>query len=52
MQNLIEDRAAIDSANDELQSDRTAVVENTAAVGRLIREGMKEVTYLDANMHK
>jgi len=51
VQDLIDDRAAIDAASDELVSGRVEGVENTAAVGRLIRAGMKEVIYLNAIMH-
>ncbi|MEO7933180.1 MAG: hypothetical protein ABIT76_08495 [Chthoniobacterales bacterium] len=51
VQNLMDDRAAIDGAKDEVESDDIEGVENTGAVGRLIREGMKEVNYLDAIMN-
>jgi hypothetical protein len=37
--------------HDERASGRADGVENSAAVGRLIRAGMKEVTYLNAIMH-
>jgi len=45
------DRSAIDAAEDVKESDDQEGVASTAAVGRLIREGMKEVTYLNAIMH-
>ncbi len=48
---LADDRETIDGAQDDLESDRGGGVESTAAVGRLIRDGMKEVTYLDAITH-
>ena len=40
-----------DNAQDAEESDDSGGVESTAAVGRLIRDGMKEVNYLDAIMH-
>lgn len=51
MQHLTDDRKAIDSANTNLESDREGGVASTAAVGRLIGDGMKEITYLDAIVH-
>ena len=50
-QNLVDDRAAIDRSDDEGEGDDQEGVASTAAVGRLIRAGMKEVNYLDAIMH-
>ena len=44
-------RKAIDDAQDAEESDDSEGVESTAAVGRLIYDGMKEVNYLDAIMH-
>ena len=51
VQDLTDDRAAIDAAEDAMESGDLGGVSSTAAVGRLIREGMKEVTYLNAIMH-
>jgi len=51
VQHLTDDRQAIDDAQDAEESDDSEGVESTAAVGRLIRDGMKEVNYLDAIMH-
>ncbi len=48
---LTDDRAAIDSAKDDIESEGNENVQSTAAVGRLIRAGMKEVNYLNAIMH-
>ncbi len=45
---LAEDIQAIHDAKDHAAGDENQSVESTAAVGRLIREGMKEITYLDA----
>ena len=45
---LSDDRKAIDAAEDAVESDDSEGVESTAAVGRLIKAGMKEVNYLDA----
>ncbi len=47
---LADDRKAIDAAEDAVESDDSEGVESTAAVGRLIKAGMKEVNYLDAIM--
>jgi len=46
-----DDRKAIDAAEDAVESDDNEGVASTAAVGRLIRDGMKEVNYLDAILH-
>ena len=51
VQHLVDDRKAIDDAQDAEESDDSEGVESTAAVGRLIRDGMKAVKYLDAIMH-
>ena len=51
VQHLTDDRKAVDDAQDAEESDDTEGVASTAAVGRLIRDGMKEVNYLDAIMH-
>ena len=51
VQHLTDDRKAVDDAQDAEESDDSEGVESTAAVGRLIRDGMKEVHYLDAIMH-
>jgi hypothetical protein len=45
---LADDRQAIDSAKDSVESEDSEGIQSTAAVGRLIKAGMKEVTYLDA----
>lgn len=45
---LQDDRQAITEAESEQEGDREEGVESTAAVGRLIKEGMKQSTYLDA----
>ncbi|MEF8728517.1 MAG: hypothetical protein V5B34_09935 [Accumulibacter sp.] len=45
---LADDVAAIRSAESSMQSDDQSGVASTAAVGRLIREGMAEVMQLDA----
>ena len=50
-QNLVDDRAAIDRSDDAGEGTGLEGVASTAAVGRLIRAGMKEVNYLDAIMH-
>ena len=47
---LADDRKAIDAAEDAVESGDSEGVESTAAVGRLIKAGMKEVNYLDAIM--
>lgn len=49
-QNLTEDRAAIDDANEDLEGGREKGVGNTAVIDKLIAEGMKESNYLDAIM--
>lgn len=51
VQDLTDDRAAIDSAKEDVESDDISGVQSTAAVGRLIKAGMKEVNYLDAIVH-
>ena len=51
VQDVTDDRKAIDDAQDDVESDREGGVASTAAVGRLIGDGMKEVTYLDAITH-
>ena len=48
---LKDDLAAIRDADDDMESDDQGGVASTAAVGRLIRAGMAEVTQLDAIMH-
>ena len=50
VQDLKDDLAAIRSADDDMESDDQSGVASTAAVGRLIRAGMAEVTQLDAIM--
>ena len=51
VQNLTADRQAIVVAQTAETIEDNEGVESTAAVGRLIRDGMKEVTVLDAVMH-
>ena len=51
VQDLTDDRAAIDAAEDVQESGDQTGVASTAAVGRLVREGMKEVNYLNAIIH-
>lgn len=51
VQDLADDRKAINDAKDATESDDSEGVESTAAVGRLIKAGMKEVNYLDAIIH-
>jgi len=51
VQNLKDDRAAIDSAQDSIESDDEEGVASTAAVGRLIKDGTKGVNYPAAIMH-
>ena len=50
VQELTDDRAAIDNAKDDVESDDNDGVENTGAVSRLIKAGMKETNYLNATM--
>ena len=50
VQDLQDDLAAIRSADDDMESDDQDGVSSTAAVGRLIKAGMAEVTQLDAIM--
>ena len=51
VQDLADDRAAIDSAKDDVESDDNDGVKSTGAVDRLIKAGMKEVNYLNAIMY-
>ena len=51
VQNLADDRAAIDAAQDAMEDADNDGVESTAAIGKLIKDGMKELTTLDAIMH-
>ena len=51
VQNLQDDRDAIDDAKGDLEISREDGVENTALISQLIRDLMKEVNYLDAIMH-
>ena len=48
---LQDDRDAIDAAQDDIEGGDEAGVASTAAVGRLIKDGMKEINYLDAILH-
>lgn len=50
MQDLKDDLAAIRQADGAMNSDDQEGVSSTAAVGRLIKAGMAEVTQLDAIM--
>jgi hypothetical protein len=50
-QNLADDRAAIDDAHEAIEGGREKSVGNTAAIDKLIADGMKESNYLDAIMH-
>jgi hypothetical protein len=50
-QQMVTDRAAIDGAHEAENDADTEGVQNTAAIGRLVRDGMKECTYLDAIFH-
>ena len=50
VEDLQGDLEDIDEANKKLSSGDQGGVENTAALGRLAREGMKESNYLDAIM--
>lgn len=50
-QALADDRKAIDDAKDAAHGEDNENVQSTAAIGRLIKAGMKEVNYLDAIMH-
>jgi hypothetical protein len=49
-QDLADDRAAIDGANEDMEGSREKSVGNTAAIDQLIAQGMKESNYLDAIM--
>ncbi len=48
---LADDRQAIGNEQNANESDDSEGVESTAAIGRLIKAGMKEVNYLDAIIH-
>lgn len=48
---LSDDRAAIAAAQEAVNTGDNEAVQSTAAVGRLIREGMAEVKQLNAIMH-
>jgi len=48
---LREDRDGIENAEDEIEADEGEGVSSTAAIGRLIREGMSEIKYLNAIMY-
>ena len=51
VQHLKDDRKAIDDAQDDIEGGDEEGVASTSAVGRLIKDGMKEVNHLDAIMH-
>lgn len=51
VQHLKDDRKAIDDAQDDIEGGDVEGVASTAAVGRLIKDGMKEANHLDAIMH-
>ena len=48
---ITDDVAAINAAQTQETSQGSLAVSSTAAIGERIRDGMKEVTYLDAIMH-
>lgn len=48
---LREDRNGIDAAEDDIEEDEGEGVESTTAIGRLVRQGMKEIKYLNAIMY-
>jgi hypothetical protein len=50
-QHLVDDRAAIDAARAVENKGDSEGVKNTALIGRLVAEGLKEATYLDAIFH-
>jgi hypothetical protein len=50
-QNLAADRAAITDVEETENNADNEGVQNTAAIGRLVSEGMKECNYLDAIFH-
>ena len=50
-QHLVEDRTAIDAARDAEKNANTDGVKNTAAISRLVSDGMKECNFLDAIYH-
>jgi hypothetical protein len=51
VKNLEDDRMAVVAAQDVEESDDAESVKSTAAIGRLIREGVIEVNFLNAIMH-
>jgi hypothetical protein len=51
VKDLEDDRKAAAAAQDAEESKDAEGVTSTAAIGRLIRDGMKEVNHLDAIMH-
>ena len=51
VQDLADDRAAIDTAIDAEENASNDGVASTAAIGQLIKDGMKELAILDAIMH-
>jgi phage tail protein X len=50
-QHLVDDRTAIDAAKASENQGDSEGVKNTALIGRLVAEGLKESTYLDAIFH-
>ncbi len=48
---LTSDLQDVRAAQDDQETSSLTGVESTAVIGRLIRDGMKEITYLDAIMH-
>lgn len=48
---FVPDLTAARAAKEDVESEDNEGVEGTAAVGRLIKAGMKEVNYLNAIMH-
>jgi hypothetical protein len=50
-QTLVADRAATDAARTTENNADNEGAENTAAIGRLVHDGMKECNYLDAIFH-
>ena len=50
VQHLADSRDRVVKAMDEFQTDRVAGIASTAAIARLVAEGMKEMHYLDAIM--
>jgi len=51
VQHLADDRAALDDEGASIESDSQDSIASTSAIGRLIKDGMKEVNYLDAIMN-